>query len=510
MPSSTSLGRLLDRLEAAKRQFGARDQRELPGLLETLGRRRFADPGAMIRFHEALLFFRAYPPNREVLRLASDLLGSFAARAKRLRAGGKDLSAFEEPDVSGIAGTGFSAIFSYAIARWLAEHHGREVEIDWDAMEPAALGPLLGRINPMYAEDGLVEANIPYREWFRASKRGRGSDLRWLMDGMARQRVAPELYEQARVALRWELDNSAVTRTRVRLASRAPVFFHKQPLLRRSDVSLADELANPPRRFERLSRARGEAMLDLFRATSATRYRELHGFTYGDAAHMSRVELGRGVEFYVCGVPPQHRLPLRAYHAGMFFKNEIPIGYIECLTLFERIEVGFNLYYTFREGETAWLYARLLSVFRKMLGVSSFAVDPYQLGLHNEEAIDSGAFWFYRKLGFRPANRGVAKILEKEEGKLRAYAGYRTPAPVLRRLSAGWMLYELPGTPGGDWDDFEIRRVAMRVDEPPFPQRVERAKRAALESAYIRLMREDQPLRRSILRLGSDRFRSLR
>ncbi|HEX6893703.1 MAG TPA: hypothetical protein VF146_00435, partial [Bryobacteraceae bacterium] len=101
-------------------------------------------------------------------------------------------------------------------------------------------------------------------------------------------------------------------------------------------------------------------------------------------------------------------------------------------------------------------------------------------------------------------------ILEKEEGKLRAYAGYRTPAPVLRRLSAGWMLYELPGTPGGDWDDFEIRRVAMRVDEPPFPQRVERAKRAALESAYIRLMREDQPLRRSILRLGSDRFRSLR
>ncbi len=65
-------------------------------------------------------------------------------------------------------------------------------------------------------------------------------------------------------------------------------------------------------------------MLDFARETSAMRYRELHGFTYGDPAHVIRADLGRGVEAFVCGVPPEHRLPLRAYHAGMFFKNARP------------------------------------------------------------------------------------------------------------------------------------------------------------------------------------------
>src|SRR3984957_18680033 len=100
------------------------------------------------------------------------------------------------------------------------------------------------------------------------------------------------------------------------------------------------------------------------------------------------------------------------------------------------MEVGFNLYYTFREGETAWVYARLLYLFRQMLSVSCFAVDPYQIGHHNEEAIESGAFWFYRKLGFRPANPKVAAVLASEELKLRANPAYRTPAGTLRRLAA--------------------------------------------------------------------------
>ena len=503
MKSSSSLERLLDRLEACKRQFGTPEQRDLPRLLETLGRRRFADAPSLIRFHEALLFFRAYPANARVVRLTEELLHSFAARVDRLRRSGGDLTAFEEPDVSGIAGTAFSAIFSYDIARWLAEHQTREVEIDWDATDPALLGPLLSGLNPMFAEDALVEANIPFRDWFRATKRGRGSDLRWLTAAAERLQLAPALFDHARLAIRWELGDSPATRTRLRLARGGRFFYHHQALLRRSDVSLAAELASPPLALEKLSPAQGERMLDLFRSTSAMRYRELHGFTYGDAARMVRAELGRGVEVSICGVPADHRLPLRAYHAGMYFKNAVPIGYIECLSLFDRIEVGFNLYYTFREGETAWLYARLLRVFRQMLGVSSFAVDPYQLGLHNQEAIESGAFWFYRKLGFRPANARVAKLLETEEAKLRADPSYRTPAAILRRLSAGWMLYELPGTRAGDWDNFEIRRVAMAVPRPPFPVRIERAKRAPLESSYVRLLQQDPQLRKAIIRLGS-------
>jgi hypothetical protein len=138
-----------------------------------------------------------------------------------------------------------------------------------------------------------------------------------------------------------------------------------------------------------------------------------------------------------------------------------------------------------------------------LLAVPCFAVDPYQLGHHNEEAIESGAFWFYRKLGFRPANEHVSKLLRTEEAKLRANPAYRTPARNLRRLAAGWMIYEFPGSGTGEWDRFETRRAAMALRESPFSPRIQRAKNAPEESAYVRALQRDRALRRRILNLGS-------
>ena len=155
-------------------------------------------------------------------------------------------------------------------------------------------------------------------------------------------------------------------------------------------------------RLQRLARPQGDKVLALARETSTLRYRELYGFTHGDPARVLRVAIGRGVELFIVGVPAAKRLPLRAYHAAMIFKNGVPVGYFEGLSLFERMESGFNFYYSFREGETAWIYVKTLAVFHHLLGVTAFSIDPYQLGYENEEGIESGAFWFYRKLGFRP------------------------------------------------------------------------------------------------------------
>jgi hypothetical protein len=506
MESSTSLLRLLDRLEAAKRQFGPGGQTAIAGFLRSLERRQFPDAASLIRLHESLLFFRAYPANEEILRAADRLLVTFGERVRRLERSGGDLEPFEEPDVSGISGTAFSAIFGFDITRWLVSRHPRGVDIDWDATDPELLGPLLVRLHPYFAEDSLVEANIPYAEWFRAAKKGRGTDLEWLVSRLGD--VPAEVLALARIAVRWNLGDGPGTRSNIRLPGVRKFFFHDGPLLRRSDVSLNEELLSPPLEIERLNRTRGKQVLDLARETSAMRYRELHGFTYGDPAHVLRAQLGRGVEVFVCGVPREHRLPLRAYHAGMFFKNGVPLGYIECLTLFERMEVGFNLYYTFREGETAWLYARLLRLFRQLLGVSCFSVDPYQIGLHNAEAIESGAFWFYRKLGFRPVKAEVARLLEVEERKLRSSADYRTPASILRRLAKGSMIYEMDGVKQGEWDDFDVRRAAMALEGSPFSDAIARAKNGAQEYEYVRLLQEDRGLRQRLLRAATKQSRA--
>ncbi len=422
---------------------------QIEAQLERLDPATAPDAHALIELHEALLFLRAYPPNHKIARLADRLLFRFHHFTKALAERGGDLLPFEEPEVSGIAGTAFTAVFSRPVAHRLALRHGRRIAIDWERFDTIdQMGPAAAAMLPLAAEEWLVEAHPPFERWFQPAS------LQWLAG------AAPSdlHYDHIQVPLRWTLGASAASRSRTRLAG-APLFIHDAPLIRRSEVSLAAEFDTPPIPVRRLASREAREILGWILDTSAVRYRELHGFTFPDERDVRRADLGRGVVCFFFGVPALHRLPLRAYHCGMFFKNGVPAGYIETLSLFERAEVGFNLYYTFREGETAWIYARLLKLFRQELGAACFAVDPYQIGYENEEAIASGAFWFYRKLGFRPADPAAVKLARREEERTAARPGYRTPLATLRRLASSPMVFARSKT----WDRFAVRNIGLRA-----------------------------------------------
>jgi hypothetical protein len=96
--------------------------------------------------------------------------------------------------------------------------------------------------------------------------------------------------------------------------------------------------------------------------------------------------------------------------------------------------------------------------------MTTISVYPYQIGADNEEAIASGAFWFYRKLGFRPGRPDLAALVETEEKKIAANPSYRTPARTLRKLAAGHVFFDMPGAPRGDWDRFRARTLGMAVN----------------------------------------------
>lgn len=477
VPDRSIVG-LLERLEELKRVSDSSSRARMSRLLNQLARRRFTDAATLIRFHEILLFLRAYPQSRALLRETEKLLSSFAARVERLRATGADVSSFEYGEVSGIAGTGFSAQFSYDIVRWLARAHPRRVALVWEGYEETArLMATLPRFLPLFEEDAYADAHVPYLVWLRAARRKNESELAWLVRHFERlpltEKQKAELFDPLKLWLRWELGDSKATRTRMRRPVRR-VFYHAGALLRRSDVHLAREIRTPPMPFERLAPARAEALLAMGRETMAVRYRELHGFTYGDPRTVRRAEAGRGVEIFMWGVAPARRLPTLAYHAAFILKNGVPVGYAEGLSLFERVEIGLNLYSTFRDGESAWVYARLMRLFHQALGARVFSVDPYQLGHGNDEGIASGAYWFYRKLGFRPVQPALDKLTLAEERKIASRPDYRTPARTLHRLSAGHMLYEISGDPRGDdgdtttaaprlWDGFRVHNIGLAV-----------------------------------------------
>jgi hypothetical protein len=439
----TQAMRALDELVRYKGVFGGDAGRRVADLLAGLARARLQKPAELIGLHETALYFRAYPHSPRVLRLAENVLRRFE---KRL-----DGEEFAGPEVSGIAGASVSSNFSYEFARSLAGRHGRDVRIDWENYErPDRLGPVLAGLLPGAREVWSVEPHVDWRRWFQSA----GCTLPWLLE-----RVEPAVYDLLEIPIRWDLGGSRASRTRLRIPRRS-VFYHKEPLLRRRDVSIEAEFAAPKIQARRLTPAEGRRIADVLVDASAVRYRELWGFVHPDVKRFYHADLGRGVDYYFGSAAREWRLPMRGYHSGMFFKNGVPAGYFEGLSMSERMEAGFNLYYTFREGETAWIYARLLKLYRERAGVICFTIDPYQLGHDNEEAIESGAFWFYRKLGFRPATPDAAQLAAREEEKIAARPDYRTPPSVLRRLAESPMMYGCAER----WGRFSIQDAALKVD----------------------------------------------
>jgi hypothetical protein len=205
--------------------------------------------------------------------------------------------------------------------------------------------------------------------------------------------------------------------------------------------------------------------MEMIREVMLVRYRELYGTTLGDPHSVVKADLGRGAVLYLWGLPPERRLPLRAYLAGFTLKNGVPINYVEAIGLCEWVEVGFNTFYTFRRGETAWIYAQLLRCLCRHMGAKCISVYPYQIGEGNEEAIESGAFWFYRKLGFRSGRADLRQLTEREEQRLSRNPRYKTTLRTLRRLAQAHVFYELPDAESGAWDRFSTRNLGLRVNQ---------------------------------------------
>jgi hypothetical protein len=467
--------KLLTELEAAKNLFDSGSASRIAKLLTRLSRFQFTDPHRLIRFHESLLFLRAFPHSQSLISPIEKLLTFFHQRTEKLRAANADMSLFDDFDTSGIAGTTMQDTLSFDVVQWLVRRFPHNVEIAWndywdDYQTERARGSIWPRFIPLLEEDADVEANIPWRNWLDAS-RGRENPLQWLVQCFeqlplpARQRT--ELYDSLHLPIRWRLDNLKLSRTRNWVNPRR-FYFHDSPLIRRGEVSLAGELGRPAPKFEKLSAAAGKSVMNAIRDVMVVRYRELYGTTLGDPRSVVRADLGRGVVMHFWGLTADRRLPLRAYVAGYTLKNGVPINYIEAIGLCEWIEVGFNTFYTYRQGETAWIYSQALRCLCALTAARWISIYPYQIGQNNDEAIDSGAFWFYRKLGFRPGRADLQELCKKEEEKIAANRAYKTPARILKRLAEAYMFYDVhpsdDGKQSGPWDTFSTRNLGLLIN----------------------------------------------
>jgi len=179
----------------------------------------------------------------------------------------------------------------------------------------------------------------------------------------------------------------------------------------------------------------GAAVLRIALQALAARNLEIYPLIHASGNGVEVGGSGRGIRVALIGVEPAWRLPLETLVFFMLFKNGVPAAYGPAAVFAGCCEMGINLFPEFRGGEIRLLYGQLMRLLHHHMGAEYFFLTRYGMGVDNEEAIASGAFWFYRKLGFKPTNPAVEALAREEEARMAADPRHRSDRRMLRRLS---------------------------------------------------------------------------
>src|SRR6266849_5085386 len=435
--------RLVEALVAVASRYSPEDQKQKCALLENLERRAIRRPGTLLQLHETLCFLQAYPDAATLLALVDRALEAFGARVERLGAARRRLHD------SGIAGTTLDYPFGFPMARWLVSRFSSEAEIAWTRFaDEDRLDETLSLLATPAEGDAFSEGGMGWRQWLRVAKGGRRlTDLQLLLEVFERTGLPTEtrdwLFESLALPILWRPRGGGASRTLARLPWRR-VFFHTGGL-DRSARNLVEALRRPSPPLTRAPRALAEALIEAARVAMATRQRELHAFSYPNSDDVLTADAGRGLTLAFIGILPDFRLPLEGYYGFLALKNGVPVSYGGGWELFGTLDFAVNVFASFRQGESAYLATQLLRAYRWIFGMRTVVIDRYQLGHESTEALRSGSFYFYHRLGFRPRDPDVLRVLDAEQSKIAADRSYRSPVPVLKRLAGAEVYLTLPG-----------------------------------------------------------------
>jgi len=422
---------LLRQLEKLKNVYGGDAAARKLNLLGKLTR-RLEKADKVCRLHEFLCFLHAYPDNGPVLKQVEQMLAQFAKRGD-LRRHRRELAD------TGIAGANIHYSFFWPTALWLVKRFPDKLFIDWaEFTNKDKLVELLPILQPYSESLAFDELSYSPREWLNRLKGTDETDAAFLIRRFAALRAnsftQEKLYEDLDVPMRLAPGPGTPTRTGAKLPG-MPVVFQTQPLSR-ARPNLRQEVKKPPLRVRLLSPREGQRIIDAAVEAMITRARGLDAFDYGDKNDVRLVDCGQGLQFACIGQIPERRLLLETVYGFLTIKNGVPIGYVLTSSLFSSSEIAYNVFETYRGAEAAPIFGRVLAMARHVFGADTFFVPPFQLGHENTEGLKSGAWWFYYKLGFRPEDPEVRRVLRSELRLMRENPRHRSSTATLQKLSS--------------------------------------------------------------------------
>lgn len=422
-------------------------------LIENASELKLNSATQLSTLHDVLLFISAYPQNERMVTLAEQELRSLTQQIE------KNKSLSEKLGGSGLAGTKTCGAFSLTLTRWLLANYPGTVFFHsfGEGVHPKEI--LKHGISEMEFEMVSDEDTKP-EKWlikFLGTKK-RDRMLMGLVENMinipASSLIIEQLYESMQVFVEIKPNSDLFSRTFGKIEQKK-CFYHKGPLLKKfNERELIDKKLPPAKKLKYSEKIK---ILDASKTALALLNRETDPITYcePDAKGMKHsdegflfFELEHGLSIALFSINAERRLPLESYIGFMMFKNGFPTSYGGAWLFEKRALIGINIFEAFRGGESAFIFAQLLRCYRQAFGATYFEVEPYQFGKHNPEGISSGAFWFYHRFGFRPVNKKLNEMAEKEHQLILSQKGYRTSVQVLKKFTGSNMFANFKGQDG--------------------------------------------------------------
>ena len=434
-------------LRSIRNVYGPDIERRKRELIAALTARPPRATKALNQMHEDLLFLRAFPGDVQTLNASVEALEQIekwfrkAPHAERATL-----------DDSGVVGSMARHVFPYPIVRWLVEHVSGEVEFDWhDYDDETQLDPVLRALALITELDGFDSGHYSTREWITIARRhDMDTDLHWIIEALsaASGLDADQLWTAAEPPIAWDLKGSRWSVTHNALRTKPYVM---RRTMRRPSPDPAHRIATPLKHIQTLAPQKARKVIDVTRAALTARCREVVSISYANPAEVHWCDLGEGAALAIIGALPQFRMSIESNYGYLLLSNGVPIGYGGVTALYRQANTGINIFDPFRGSEAAFLWVEMLRAFRTLFGTRRFIINGYQFGEGNAEAINSGAYWFYYRLGFRPTTPVQKKLAAREATRLARPGAKRSTAATLKALATGDLVLDLPGFEDDDF-----------------------------------------------------------
>ncbi len=421
---------IIKELRSSVHLFGPDSAEHKLRLLNECSKRTLSSIKDFTDYHDAILFLLAYPENAELRTLAQNEMFRLSHAVKNLSDSKK-----EKLDLSGLAFSNTHGGFSISIIKWLLNEYPGQVSIhsfDEEGVHPKEI--LKHALAEMEFEIASDEKLKPEAWVAKASgTRNKGKQLLWLIDAFetieASDLIKDQLMESLKLYVTIEANSESFSRSFGNV-NPSQTYFHSNGILKKFDeAALINKKLPAPKKLSQKQKAE---IINTSRVALCLLNRETDPVTYCNEDGLLYYEFEHGLSIALFSMLPERRMPLESYIGFMMFKNGYPMAYGGGWVFGKRSLLGINIFEAFRGGESAFVFAQLLRTYKNAFGADYFEVEPYQFGKENPEGLQSGAFWFYYRFGFRPVDEQLNKLATEESQRIQSEKGYRSPIAVLK------------------------------------------------------------------------------